>query len=250
MSWNGTVLSVVPSADPSSTFDELDGVSCISSTFCVAVGSSQSPFPSPSQTLIETWNGTDWSVAPTTSVLVPSTGTALSGTSAVLDASATAASGVATVQFVLTGGSYAQSVIGTAVPTIYGYVFVWNTTAVPRGTYTLQSLVTDNDGNTAYSLGITITVDNPPPTTAVIIPSNGAHLKGIAVLDASASPFYGVGITKVQFVLTGRSFNKSVIGTATPTIFGWVLVWNTRGCPRRPLQAPESGHRRRGEHRL
>jgi hypothetical protein len=46
--WNGTVLTVVPSADPSSTFDELDGVSCISSTFCVAVGSSQSQFPSPS----------------------------------------------------------------------------------------------------------------------------------------------------------------------------------------------------------
>jgi ABC-type thiamine transport system substrate-binding protein len=134
---------------------------------------------------------------------------------------------VATVQFVLTGGSHNQTVIGTAVPTIYGYVFVWNTTAVPGGTYTLQSLVTDEDGDTAYSLGITITVDNTPPATAVIIPSNRAHLKGIALLDASASASYGVGITKVQFVLTGRSFNKSVIGTATPTVYGWVFVWNS-----------------------
>jgi hypothetical protein len=226
LSWNGTVLSVVPSANPSTTSDGLNGVSCLSPTRCFAVGSTQSP-DNTFQTLIETWNGTDWSVAPTTSVLVPSARTALSGTSAVLDASASAAAGVTTVQFVLTGGSYTQSVIGTAVPTIYGYVFVWNTTGVPGGIYTLQSLVTDAAGNTAYSPGITITVDNTPPTTAVLIPSNGAHLRGTVVLDASASASFGVQITKVQFVLTGRSFNKTVIGTATATLFGWVFMGNT-----------------------
>ena len=226
LSWNGTVLSVVPSANPSITSDGLNGVSCLSPTRCFAVGSTQSP-NNTFQTLIETWNGTDWSVAPTTSVLVPSAGMAISGTSAVLDASASAAAGVSTVQFVLTGGSYTQSVIGTAVPSLYGYVFEWNTTGVPGGTYTLQSLVTDAAGNTAYSPGITITVDNTPPTTAVLVPSNGAHLQGTVVLDASASASFGVQITKVQFVLTGRSFNKTVIGTATATLFGWVFMGNT-----------------------
>ena len=165
-------------------------------------------------------------VAPATAVVIPSNGAALRG-NVVLDASASAGLGVVKVQFVLTGGSYNKSVIGTATPTIYGYINLWNTTGVPGGTYTLQSIVTDNDGNTAYGTGITITVDNTPPTTAVLIPSNGAHLKGIVVLDASAAASYGVKITKVQFVLTGRSFNKTVIGTATATIFGWVFVGNT-----------------------
>jgi hypothetical protein len=227
--WNGTALSVVPSANPSATFDEFDGVSCVTMTFCAAVGSTQSPFPSPSQPLIEMWNGTAWTASSTatTAVIIPTTGTALSGCCAVLDATASASAGVASVQFVLTGGSYNQTVIGTAVPTLYGYIFVWNTTGVPGGTYTLQSLVTDNDGNTAYSAGITVTVDNTPPATAVLIPSNGAHLRGTVVLDASASASFGVKITKVQFVLTGQSFNKTIIGTATATIFGWVFMAKT-----------------------
>ncbi len=55
-----------------------------------------------------------WAVAPTTAVTVPSTGAVLSGTSATLDASASAGAGVSSVQFVLTGGSYNKTAIGTA----------------------------------------------------------------------------------------------------------------------------------------
>ena len=169
-----------------------------------------------------------WAVAPTTAVLVPSTGAILSGTSATLDASASAGAGISKVQFVLSGGSYNKAVIGTATATIYGYSLQWNTTSVPGGTYTLQSLVTDNFGNTAYSTGITVTVDNTPPSTAVIIPATGADLSGTsATLDATASASYGVGITKVQFVLTGGSYNKTVLGTATPTLYGYLFSLNT-----------------------
>ena len=212
-SWNGSAWSIVPSPTAPQP-NLLLGVSCSTSSACTAVGIS-----SGAQTLIE--QGT---LSTSTSVLIPSNGAALSGTRAILDASASASAGVATVQFVLTGGSYNQTVIGTAVPTLYGYILVWNTTGVPGGTYTLQSLVTDDDSNTAYSAAITVTVDNTPPTTAVLIPSNGAAVNGTAVLDASASASYGVQITKVQFVLTGRSYNKTVIGTATPTLYGWVFV--------------------------
>ena len=88
--------------------------------------------------------------------------------------------------------------------------------------------MTDNLGNTAYSAGITVTVNNIPPTTAVLVPSTGAVLSGTsATLDASASASYGVGITKVQFVLTGGSFNKTVLGTATPTLYGYIFILNT-----------------------
>lgn len=230
MSWNGTALSSVPSANPSGVLDEFGGVSCVSAAFCAAVGETGSTATN-TQPLFEMWNGSTWSTAlvANTAVILPASGTALSGTSAILDATASASAGIASVRFVLTGGSYNKSVIGTATPTLYGYIFVWNTTGVPGGTYTLQSLVTDNDGNTAYSTGTTTTVDNTPPTTAVLIPSNRAALSGTgAVLDATASASYGVRITKVQFVFTGGSYNKSVIGTATPTIYGWIFVWNTK----------------------
>jgi hypothetical protein len=49
---------------------------------------------------------------------------------------------------------------GTATPTYYGYLFELNTTSVPNGQYTLQSLATDAAGNTAYSPGITVKVTN------------------------------------------------------------------------------------------
>ena len=53
---------------------------------------------------------------PTTSVVIPSSGgSTLSGT-AVLDATATDAGGVAKVQFALTGGTLNQAIVGTACP--------------------------------------------------------------------------------------------------------------------------------------
>ena len=167
---------------------------------------------------------------PSTAVIIPATGANLSGTSATLDATASASYGVTItkVQFVLTGGSYNETVLGTATPTLYGELFSWNTTTVVNGTYTLQSLATDGAGNTAYSPGITITVGNTPPSTAVIIPATGANLSGTsATLDATASAANGVGITKVQFVLTGGSFNKLIVGTATLTLYGYLFSLNT-----------------------
>jgi 4-amino-4-deoxy-L-arabinose transferase-like glycosyltransferase len=62
-------------------------------------------------------------------------------------------------------------------------------------------------------------------------PSSGATLSGAsAVLDA-AWRTNGVRITKVQFVLSGRSFSKRLIGTAALTRVGYYLAWNTTGVP-------------------
>jgi hypothetical protein len=55
-SWNGTEWSVVPSPNPGSSFNSLNGVSCVSHNRCVAVGGSASV------TLVETWNGATWSI--------------------------------------------------------------------------------------------------------------------------------------------------------------------------------------------
>ena len=172
--------------------------------------------------------------APATTVIVPATGATLQGTKAVLDAAASASDGVGItkVQFVLSGASFNHTVIGTATATVYGYVYSWNTTRVPNGPYTVQSLATDRAGNLAYSQAISVRITNTPPTTSVLIPSSGTTLNGTAaVLDASASAYNGVGITSVQFVLTGGTFNQTVIGTAALTLYGYIAFWDTTKVP-------------------
>lgn len=85
--WNGTAWSLVPSPNPSggTGFDALSGVSCVSASFCAAVGyHGKSPT---TKALIETWNGSAWSVA---SSPEQGTGSSLSGISCLSASSCTA----------------------------------------------------------------------------------------------------------------------------------------------------------------
>ena len=81
---------------------------------------------------------------------------------------------------------------------------------------------------TATTTSASITVTNPPPTTSVLIPSNGVTLSGSTYLDASA-----LNATSVEFRLFGGSYgyNAPVICTATPTIYGWLCGWDTKTVP-------------------
>jgi outer membrane protein assembly factor BamB len=206
-----------------------------------AIGASSSSFPSPSaadglilapsSTQIHAFVGPAGlpppppPPPPSTSVLIPSNGATVSG-STLLDASA---SNATSVEFQLFGGVYGffGPVVCTATPTYYGWLCSWNTTTVPNGSYVLSSLAFNSTGS-AYSMGgVNITVSNPP-TTSVLIPSNGATLTGSSLLDASAS-----NATSVEFRLFGGSFgfNAPVICTATPTYYGWLCSWNTTTVP-------------------
>jgi len=136
-----------------------------------AIGASSSSFPSPSaadglilapsSTQIHAFQGPAGlpppppPPPPTTSVLVPSNGATLSG-STLLDASA---SNATSVEFRLFGGSYGYNapVICTATPTYYGWLCNWNTTTVPNGTYFLVSEAF-GAGGSAFSSGVSITV--------------------------------------------------------------------------------------------
>jgi hypothetical protein len=56
--WNGTAWSIVPSVNPPGSLDEaLDAVSCVGTSFCLAVGGNGVP-------LAEMWNGVSWSLVP------------------------------------------------------------------------------------------------------------------------------------------------------------------------------------------
>jgi hypothetical protein len=193
----------------------LTAVSCAVSASCVAVGTSSQGGGIVIGEVVP---------PPTTAVLLPSNAATVSGGSLVLDASATSPIGLSSVTFELTGGTLSAKVVATATPTLYGWLALWNTTSVPNGSYSLQSVATDADADTVTSASIAITVDNPPPSTSVLIPSDGATQSGgAALLDASAS----ANVNEVTFELTGGALSNQVIATATPTIYGWLAQWNT-----------------------
>jgi hypothetical protein len=66
--WNGTAWTVVPTPSPAgSSSAALGAVSCNSSTFCLAVGSSYDNASSAGATLAEEWNGDAWKIVSTPS---------------------------------------------------------------------------------------------------------------------------------------------------------------------------------------
>ena len=91
-------------------------------------------------------------------VAVPSNHASVSGSQVWLDASASA--GVTSVQYELTGGSLNHTVIAHATANIYGWLAEWNTTTVPNGNYTLESVATYGGEVTGTSLGVNVTVSN------------------------------------------------------------------------------------------
>ncbi len=145
---------------------------------------------------------------PTTSVLIPSNGASETGNK-ILDAAASDYGTLTKVEFHLTGGALNNALIATASPTIYGWLASWNSTTVPNGTYTVQSVAFDAGGLSTASVGVTIHVNNPLPTTSMLIPSTNASVTGTQLLDASASG--GEPVQKVVFELTGGTLANTVI---------------------------------------
>jgi hypothetical protein len=94
---------------------------------------------------------------PTTTIIKPSNGSTVSGSQG-LDALASA--GVTQVQYELTGGSFNHSVIATGTATIYGWTSTWNTTTVPNGAYTLQSVASYGGEVSGTSAPLTLHVSN------------------------------------------------------------------------------------------
>lgn len=75
---------------------------------------------------------------------------------------------------------------------------------------------------------VIITVDNPPPTTTVLLPSNGATVSGSEYLDARAS----ANVTSVSFELSAGSLaNPVIVSGSTITYYGWIGSWNTASVP-------------------
>jgi hypothetical protein len=156
---------------------------------------------------------------PATSVVLPSNGATVSG-SQYLDA--TASPGTSQVQYEVNGNGLSNHVIATATPTLYGWLASFDTTTVPNGTYSLQSVATSG-GLTGTSPAVTVTVSNAAPTTSVVLPSSNTVVGVVQNLDATASS----GVTSVTYELSGSGIPAHPIATGTPTLVGWLAQWAT-----------------------
>ncbi len=175
---------------------------------------------------------------PSTTVVIPSNGSTVSG-EIFVDASVQSSTGYASLQFEVSGGSVSHKMVSSGSPTnCCGWLGAWDTTDVPNGTYTLQSVFTDGQGNTSTSAGLSVTVDNLPLHTQVLVPSAGATVGGNVVLDASAQGT--APVTGVTFTATQGSTVETV-ATATPTIYGWIAQWPSGVGPNNGTLAYGSG---------
>jgi phospholipase C len=94
---------------------------------------------------------------PASAIVQPQNDATVSG---LVGLDATASSGVASLKFVLTGGTLNHVVIATAAPNLIGWLATWDSTSVPNGTYKLQSVASYVGGVTGTSRGITVSVSN------------------------------------------------------------------------------------------
>jgi hypothetical protein len=94
---------------------------------------------------------------PTTTVGIPSNNATVTGLG---NLDSNASPGVTQVQYELTGGTLNHKVIGTGTPTIVGWLTRWDSTTVPNGIYTLQSVASYGGEVSGASAPITITVSN------------------------------------------------------------------------------------------
>jgi hypothetical protein len=81
--WNGSTWSLVHSPDKYLNNNELDSVSCLSATSCTAVGTWLTANGAHTQTLVESWNGSTWSVVTSPDTNGISESNALAGVSCV-----------------------------------------------------------------------------------------------------------------------------------------------------------------------
>jgi hypothetical protein len=128
----------------------------------------------------------------------------------------------------------------------YGQAILWQLTAagfepLMQPFFTKLSGITYPRDRTSPTVNVIMTDDkwssqiqkvvigsyNPPLTTTVVLPSDGATVSGPQGLAATTS----AGVTQVQFEVTGGDLNNSVIATATPTEDGWLARWMTTNVP-------------------
>lgn len=126
-------------------------------------------------------------------------------------------SGVGKVEVGITpnGGSTTwYQAVGTA-----SWSYSWATSA--SGNYTVQSRATDNAGNVETpGTGVSITVDNTPPSSTISSPGSGALTGTTCTITGTATDWTGSGVQSVYVSTDGGSTWYKATGTTN-----WSYLW-------------------------
>ena len=147
---------------------------------------------------------------PDVALTSPAPGAFVRGT-VLLDAIASDNNGMKRVEFYV-DGTLVDSDINS------NYQGAWYTTGVANGAHTLMAKAIDGAGNERTSAEVTVTVDNTAPTTALSTPAQGASVRGIAAVSATASD--NLGVERVEFYA-----GTTLLGTATTAPYA--VSWDT-----------------------
>ncbi len=160
---------------------------------------------------------------PTVTMTTPNNNATLSGSAALISASAQDNVGVTSVQFTLGNTNLGPE------DTVAPFTITWDTTTIIDGAYILTAIARDAAGNTTTATPVSITVtntippDTTPPTISLTEPTNDVTLQGTAVaLSAAAQD--NVSIASVTFTLDGTTLT-----TDTSAPYG--TLWNTTQSP-------------------
>ena len=150
---------------------------------------------------------------PTVSITAPASGATVSGTAVTVTATASDNVGVAGVQFKLDGAN-----LGTE-DTTASYSVTWNSTTTTNGSHTLTEVARDAAGNTATSVGVSVTVNNTLQPISVPLTCRG-RVANISVFNNtifggpdSGTPYTGtLHGTGGNDVIVGTNANDSING--------------------------------------
>ncbi|WP_224249512.1 Ig-like domain-containing protein [Hyalangium gracile] len=148
--------------------------------------------------------------APSVVLTSPAQGMRIRG-SAVLEATASDATGVTKVEFY-----DGAALLGT--DTSAPYSLTWSTLSVADGAHALTAKAYDTLGNVGTSTEVGVTVDNTHPTVAISAPAQSALVRGTVQASATASD--ASGVAKVEFYVNGTLID-------TDTTSPYSVSWNT-----------------------
>ena len=169
---------------------------------------------------------------PSVSLVVPSSGGAVSGNPAVLDAFASPGVSQVTFDLLAPGCPNVSTTFPpiyicaiAAVPTLYGWIGVFDSAEWANGSYQLYTVAEYPSGQMSAPAMSSVDVDNQAQPT-VVVPVNDSTVSGTQVLDCVAPSGTGA---PVSFDYTGPGIPPQQLGVATPTYYGWIYEWNTKG---------------------
>ncbi len=162
--------------------------------------------------MVVTAGGIADTTLPTVSVTAPLNNAAVVPGNVTVTATATDASGINRVRFLVDNVQIGQDLSSP-------YSIVWNASSYPPGSvHTIQVIAVDNPGNIQSQTVSVLIAESVPPTVSITSPVNGGLVTRGATFTIAANASDNVGVTKVEFYV------KNVL-KCTDTIAPFSCAW-------------------------